>query len=119
MSIDRNHLYEATIRRMVTQALGEKEERFAVEHCADSDEQLFGYLRRCAAELGHSPQPREIVGWMTILERYGDWHWALEKAALPPPRTQEQTYQLELDEIERQKKLYREKKARKKAKRAR
>ena len=75
MHPNRQVIYEATIRRMVTEALNEKEERFAVEHSSDTDAQLVMYLRQCAAGLGYTPHAKEIVGWQYLLVAgipYGD-----------------------------------------------
>lgn len=81
----RNHIYEATIKRMVTQALEAQEQDFQNAHAADTDEQLLAYLRRCAARLGHTPWPREITGGSFIEQRFGTWKAALLKAKLPWP----------------------------------
>lgn len=112
----RNNIYEATIKRMVTQALETKETEFAACHGADSDEQLLDYLRYCAVILKHTPWPREIVGGSLIQQRFGTWQIAVIKAKLPLPATPDKItgfarYQ---EETERQKLLYREKKAAKK-----
>ena len=112
----RNNIYEATIRRMVTQALEEQEQAFALAHGADSEEQLLDYLCRCASALKHTPWPREIVGGNYISQRFGSWQNALVKSNLPAPNVPDKVngfarYQ---EEIERQKVLYREKKAAKK-----
>ena len=37
----RNNIYEAAIKRMVTQALEAQEQDFLVTHAADTDEQLL------------------------------------------------------------------------------
>ena len=49
-----NNIYEATIKRMVTQALEAQEQKFLDAHAADTDEQLLTYLRQCATALGHT-----------------------------------------------------------------
>ena len=103
----RNNIYEATIKRMVTQALEAQEQEFVSHRGSDSNEQLLSYLRDCAALLHHTPWPREIVGGSMI---------ALQEAQLPWPRTPDKVtsfarYQAE---TERQKVLYRQKKAAKK-----
>ena len=114
----RNNIYEATIKRMVTEALEAQEQEFAMNRGGDSDEQLLEYLRFCARLLGHTPWPREIVGGSLIARRFGTWQAALQKARLPAPSTPDKVtgfarYQ---KETERQKALYREKKAAKKQK---
>ena len=65
---NRNAIYNAVINRMVRESLEQKEEDFAIVHAQDSDAELLIYLRRCAAELKHSPWPKEIVG-MEVLDR--------------------------------------------------
>ena len=114
----RNNIYEATIKRMVTEALEAQEQEFAQQRSTDSDEQLLGYLRYCAAVLGHTPWPREIVGGSFIEERFGSWQNAFIRAKLPAPTTPDKVsnfarYQ---EETERQKVIYRQKKAEKKQK---
>lgn len=117
---DRHAIYNAVISRMVEEGLGKKEVAFAFIYGNASDEDLLIYLRKCAAELGHSPWPKEIVGWMYITERFGDWLTALHKAQLPSPRTPNRpmSFPLVMDEYEIQKKNYRKNKAEKNAKAA-
>ena len=114
----RNNIYEATIKRMVNEALEAQEQEFAQNRGSDSDEQLLTYLQFCTQLLGHTPWPREIVGGSLIEKRFGTWQIALIKANLPKPSTPDKTsgfarYQ---EETQRQKELYREKKAAKKQK---
>ena len=112
----RNNIYEATIKRMVIEALKEQEQEFARKWGSASDEQLLIYLRSCAQHLGHTPWPKEIVGGSLIELRFGAWENALAKASLPKPTTQDKLIRFAryLEETERQKTLYREKKAAKK-----
>lgn len=112
----RNEIYDAVIRRMVSDALQEQEDRFSLEHAADTDEQLALYLLKCAEELGHTPWPREIAGGAMIRDRFGSWEAALKKAVLPPPSTPDRVsgFVRIQEETERQKLLYREKKIAKK-----
>ena len=114
----RNNIYEAAIKRMVTQALEAQEQAFATQHTLDSDEQLLIYLRQRSATLRHTPWPREIIGGNLIERRFGTWQAALCLAKLPLPNTPDKItvfirYQ---EEAERQKVIYREKKAAKKQK---
>ena len=114
----RNNIYEATIRRMVSEAINAQEREFTLDRSGDSDEQLLNYLRLWAERLGHTPWSREIVGGALILQRFGCWENALQQAKLPRPNTADKLtefvrYQ---EEIERQKAVYREKKAFKKQK---
>lgn len=81
----RNNIYEATIKRMVTQALEKQEQEFLEAHSTDTDEQLLTYLRQSAVQLGHAPWPREIVGGSYIEQRFGTWKNALLRAKLPRP----------------------------------
>ena len=76
----RNAIYDATIRRMTACALEEAENRFAVEHAQDTEQQLADYLRKYADELGHTPWPREIPGGVTIQTRFGSWEAAVAEA---------------------------------------
>ena len=112
----RQNIYEGTIRRMVTQALEEQEEIFKREHEADTDGQLIGYLRQCAAELHHVPWPGEILGGTVIAQRFGSWENALSAAGMPRPegRNKPAAFLRVKEEEERQKEIYRQHKAEKK-----
>lgn len=66
---------------------GLRDKPWAAEHANDSDEQLLDYLRRCAAELGHTPMRREVPGGTYISERFGNWTVALTVAELRLPRS--------------------------------
>lgn len=105
---------------MVTEGLSEKEAAFALAHSEDTDAELLIYVRRCAAELGHSPHVKEIVGWQYLMERFGTWERVLKKAYLPMPRTPDRPSEFLLirEETEIQKANYRRKKALKKQKAA-
>lgn len=52
----RNEIYEAIIRKMVAQALEEKELEYAGAHGGDSREEMAQYVGKCAAELGYDIQ---------------------------------------------------------------
>lgn len=112
----RQNIYEATIRRMVFEALEAQEQAFRKEHALDTNEQLLVYLRSCASRLQHSPWPGEIVGGSYIEERFGTWVRALALAKLPAARTpnQQKTFLRYQEEVERQKEIYRQRKAEKK-----
>ena len=114
----RNNIYEATIKRMVNKALDAQEQEFAKNRGGDSDEQLLAYLQFCAELLGHTPWSREIVGGRLIENRFGSWEEALVKAKLPKPTTQDKLtgFARYIEETERQKVVYRQKKAAKKQK---
>ena len=113
---DRNSIYEATIKRMVAQALAAQEQEFLLFHGADSDEQLLAYLCQCAEELQHTPWPGEIAGGSLIEQRFGTWKDALRKTGLPMPNTPDKAsgFARIQAETQRQKTIYREKKAAKK-----
>ena len=112
----RQNIYEATIRRMVQEALEQQELEFREQHQEDTDQELLMYLRVCAIRLHHTPWPGEIVGGKLILERIGSWERAVMLAKLPAPRTanQQKNFARVQEETERQKEVYRKRKAEKK-----
>ena len=111
----RNDIYEAVIRKMVTQALEEQEDDFEQSHAEDTEESLIGYLQDCAKALGYSPRYKEIIGWRLLEQRFGGWNEALQKAGLiPSAKCPVTKLPRILEETERQKELYRQKKAEKK-----
>ena len=114
----RNDIYEAVIRRMVTESLQAQEEQFALEHENDTDEQLLTYVRVWAQKLGHSPWPREIAGGEMILKRFGSWDRVLQNANLRQPVTANKpsAFARYHAEERQQKMVYRQKKALKKQK---
>lgn len=114
----RQAIYTATIRRMVQSSLAQREEDFRRLHDCDSDALLASYLCRCAEELGHTPWEREIVGGKYLRERFGSWENALAYACLPMPNTEDhpRNFRLVREEIETQKRIYREKKDEKRRK---
>ena len=113
----RQRIYESTIRRMVQEALAQQETEFRQQHENDADEELLLYLRTCAARLQHTPWPEEIVGGLFIQERFGSWKRALLFARLPAPKTANQpaSFARVKEETEKQKVVYRQRKAEKKA----
>ena len=82
------HARSASLKEQAeTAAMTERDKLWAAEHEGDSDEELLDYLRRCAAELGHTPMHRrEVVGSTYISERFGNWAVALSMAGLPMPK---------------------------------
>ena len=111
----RNDIYEAVIRRMVTQALEEQEERFMADHGGETEQQLLEHIRQQAQLLGYAPRYQEIVGWKLMLLRFGSWEQALKKAGLEPlPNCPVSRLARVEAEVHRQKELYRQKKAEKK-----
>lgn len=115
---ERNNIYDATIKRMVNETLEAQEQDFAKNRADDSDEQLLAYLQFCAELLGHTPWSREIIGGRSIEDRFGSWEKALAKAKLPKPITQDKLtgFSRYIEENERQKVVYRQKKTAKKQK---
>lgn len=112
----RHNIYEGTIRRMVTQALETQEGEFRKEHEADTDGQLIAYLRSSTMKLHHVPWPGEIIGGAMIAERFGSWENALAIAKLPRPEgpNKSGSFLRVKQEEERQKEIYRQRKAEKK-----
>ena len=112
----RHNIYEVAIRRMVQQALQQQEESFREQHESDTDQQLLLYLRAWAVRLHHTPWPGEIQGGSLIQERFGSWERAVLLARLPAPRglNQQKYFARVQEETERQKEVYRRKKAEKK-----
>lgn len=113
----RNDIYEAVIRKMVTQALEEQEDLFEQAHGQDTDEELILYLQGCTKKLGYSPRYKETIGWRLLEQRFGGWNEALQQANLiPGPRCPVTKLPRIMEETEKQKELYRQKKAEKKLK---
>ena len=113
----RNDIYNAVIQKMVTQALEEQEDAFEQLHKQDTEAALLLYLQTCARNLGYSPRYKEIVGWRLLEQRFGGWNEALQKAGLiPAPRYPVTKLPRIVEETEKQKELYRQKKAEKKLK---
>ena len=112
----RHNIYEATIRRMVTEALDAQERMFRQEHEQDSDEALVELLRKWASEHGHTPWPGEVAGGSYLTERFGSWERLVSLAGLKVPThpNRMQSFGRVKEEAERQKELYRRKKAEKK-----
>lgn len=112
----RHKIFEATLRRMVTQALEAQEMQFRTEHESDSDEMLLDYLRRCAEKCRHTPWPGEIVGGSLLTERFGTWEQVLAAAELPPPHTanRPEGFARVREETEKQRLIYRQRKLEKK-----
>ena len=115
---NRNQIYDAVIRRMVSESLMEKEETFSREHEFDPNEKLLSYLRQMAAQLEHTPWPKEIIGWQLITKRFGSWQEAVIQAGLPMMNTPNSPtkFLLYRNEVERQKIIYRNNRAEKKQK---
>ena len=113
----RQNIYEATIRRMVKEALEQQEQEFRQQHETDTDAQLLAYLRAWAIRKHHTPWPGEIVGGSFIQERFGSWDRALAMARLPMPKTanRSQSFVRVQEETQNQKEIYRQRKAEKKA----
>lgn len=114
----RNQIYDAVIRRMVNEAMEEKELAFAQAHGADGEEVLLGVIIGAANALGHSPWPEEFIGGRVIEQRFGSWEEALRRAGLDaPPRPRRMEHFLRVqEETRRQRLIYRQRKEEKKRK---
>ena len=112
----RHNIYEATIRRMVTQALEAQEMQFRQDHAQDTDAQLLELIRDWVSDHGYTPWPLEILGGSYMAERFGSWEALIDQARLKPPAhpNRTQSFQRFREETERQKAIYRRKKAEKK-----
>ena len=112
----RQNIYEATIRRMVLEALEQQEQEFRQQHETDTEAQLLNYLHTRAMQLQHTPWPGEIVGGKFIQEKFGSWNRALALARLPAPHTanQSRSFARVKTETEKQKEIYKKRKAEKK-----
>ena len=112
----RHNIYEATIRRMVTQALEAQEMQFRQDHAQDTDAQLLELIRNWVFDHGYTPWPLEIPGGSYMAERFGSWEALIDQARLKPPAhpNRTQSFQRFREETERQKAIYRRKKAEKK-----
>ena len=112
----RHNIYEATIRRMVTQALEAQEMQFRQDHALDTDAQLLGLVRDWVSDHGYTPWPLEIQGGSYMAERFGSWEALIDQVGLKPPAhpNRPQSFQRFREETDRQKAIYRRKKAEKK-----
>ena len=80
------HEKQAAINRAEKAARLERDMVWGTEHDTDTDEQLLEYVRQSAAELGHSPFSREILGGQYLAQRFGGWPVVLTLAQLPLPK---------------------------------
>ena len=111
----RNEIYESVIRKMVLQSLDEQELEFTRDHAFDTDEQLLDYIREYAAVFHYAPRYKEIIGWKLISERFGNWGDAIEKAGLRIRTSCPVSKLPRMEaEVEKQKEIYRQRKAEKK-----
>ena len=112
----RHNIYEATIRRMVTQALEAQEMQFRQDHAQDTDAQLLELIRDWVSDHGYTPWPLEIPGGSYMAERFGSWEALIDQARLKPPAhpNRTQSFQRFREETDRHKAIYRRKKAEKK-----
>ena len=112
----RHNIYEATIRRMVTQALEAEELQFRQAHEQTTEEQLLGLFRDWVSVHGYTPWPDELAGGSYLTERFGSWERLVDLAGLNMPThpNRHQSFARVTEETERQKELYRRKKADKK-----
>ena len=112
----RHNIYEATIRRMVTQALEAEELQFRQAHERDTDDQLLMLFRDWVSAKGYTPWPGEMAGGHYLTERFGSWERLVSLAGLEAPThpNRQQSFQRIQEATEQQKALYRRKKAEKK-----
>lgn len=76
---------------------------WGLEHEGDTDEELLEYVRRRAAEIGHSPRIRDVYGALYIEQRIGSWGMVLQLAGLKIPRDVKAPRESEIDEYYRRK----------------
>ena len=114
----RQNIYEATIKRMVREAIELQEKNFAEEHSNDTNEQLLSYLKSCFNQLSHVPWQMEVVGGTMIAERFGSWNQALIAAGFSTDlaRKKPKTFLRMQEETMRQKEIYHQRKVAKKQK---
>ena len=112
----RHNIYEATIRRMVTQALEAEELQFRQVHEQDTEDQLLELFRDWVSVHRYTPWPDDLAGGSYLTERFGSWEELVHRAGLIPPShpNRRQSFARVTEETERQKELYRRKKADKK-----
>lgn len=79
------HAFENIMRKRTEEALAEKQAAFAELHRNDTDIELLCYLRKCAREIGHSPNVCEVIGGSYLYQRFGNWDNALRMAGLKKP----------------------------------
>ena len=77
--------FDNIIRRRTENSLAEQQRNFEGTHRNDTDAQLLAHLRRCAEEIGHSPNVCEVIGGSYIYRRFGNWDRALHLAGLGRP----------------------------------
>ena len=114
----RNAIYESVINKRTTQSLQKMEHEFEELHRDDSDKALLEYVLREALRLGHVPGEKEITGWTYLISRFGSWDNVLKKASLKYYKSNHSGCgnTLRIEETERQKALYKERKREKKIK---
>ena len=78
-------VFENILRKRTEEALAQKQREFASVHQNDTDEELISYLRRCAEEIGHTPNACEVIGGAYLHRRLGGWDRALRLAGLGRP----------------------------------
>lgn len=76
---------EAAIAQKEKAERKDRDAAWATEHAQDTDEQILAYVRECAAELGHTPRMKDVVGGEFIRKWIGSWALVCTLAELPLP----------------------------------
>ena len=105
-------VFENILKKRTEEALAQKQREFETLHQHDSDGELLNYLRRCAEEIGRTPNACEVIGGTFLHQRFGSWDQALQRAGLgrPGPAPDFQRRWIYKQEKQRQLELHREKK---------
>lgn len=91
-------LGQAEVERLI-----ERDMTWGNAHDSDTDEQLLEYVRQCAADLGHTPLSKEVLGARYISQRFGSWAVVLYFAELPLRHGMEPPKQAAIDRYMRAK----------------
>lgn len=67
-----------------------KEAAFAAQHAADSDEELYAYVKELRGRLGRDMKPINTIGYACIVERLGRWDLLMGRIKADLDREKEQ-----------------------------